>query len=465
MHTLFVFLQHFWLLIGVLGLAAGATVDLGGGGADAAGGSEGSEGGAEQDGGDADESEAGGDGSELEETGGDVDEHAGNDTAGDTSQAAVGGRKLSPALKQHLEEVKAANPAVAKELKGVIFSDQAFRQQFPGGPMEAQRTKQLIERAGGSEGIQRLQKDAQELTAIDAKVAAGDPAVLDFILTSSPDGFSKIMPVALQKFAEKDPEMYQHQMSRVISNTLANAGLVNVLEQLRSSLSNPQKAGGLIDAMVKWARNFDQMAAKPPEKKVDPERQKLELEKKNWTTQKLNETKKAVFSDVRSYNLSSIETRLAREFSAAKRNLAAYKKSDPDSFQLMMENCYTAVDKLAVQDKDFVKAYVAALNAGDRNKALDLAKKRISKIVNDSSVKNAITRVYRAFNKGGKPAPAAAGQRPAGTQQARTPGAIKLAAPPRAEQLDKSPGRTTNAMIDKGEAWLKDGRHVVWDWK
>lgn len=129
---------------------------------------------------------------------------------------AVQNGRITGSGRAALEAVKAISPRLQQELIQGALMHEWFRREFPGGKREVQQLRQLVQDLQGEQGIAELRAVAEGHDALDAKYIAGDPSFIDEI-TFSPEGqqgFVRVMPAALRRFAELAPEHFAHENAK-----------------------------------------------------------------------------------------------------------------------------------------------------------------------------------------------------------------------------------------------------------
>ena len=367
------------------------------------------------------------------------------------TDASGDGRTIPAAIRQHFSELKTQNPALYKQLKGIFFSEREFRNHFPQGPQEAVKLKEFVDTVGGEDGWQGVQDTLKGWEDLDALYSNGDKGFVDKISASDPEAFGQMMPHALEKFAELNQDNYQHLMARVLVNTLGQSPLGRVYQ----ALAGDEKTKALAQELSQWYNGVDSLASKVPERKVDPERQKFEQEKREYEEKKQTEFRENVGKELQSFYLQNIESSLGAEFKARNRNFPQLKTSNPDSYWDMVNSTYNRVRQALSSDKTFVSKFESLLQNGDGEGAKKLAQSRAQRMMAESAKKT-----YNAFNIGSGAATAQA-KSTTETQQQRTTVAptTKLSKQPEPEQIDWN--RTQSGMILDGKAYLKGRKELV----
>jgi hypothetical protein len=355
-----------------------------------------------------------------------------------------------------------------KFVKGLYFANQKLREAYPGGVNEAIKVKQALDAVGGAEGLADFETQRKGWEQIDKDFAEGNPAVLEDLAGDSPEGFVKLMGPALDKLQKVDPEAYNHSLGKIFWNTMQQSGLLNDLGNLEAALGRQDVEGASAQfaRVAEFLKTINGFASKVPEKKVDPEREKFQQERTAWEQQKQTEFQNNVLGETRQYALGKVEAQLTKEFSSRNLSLVKLKTSDPDSYDILLRNCYQAVNNELGKDKDAFSRFSAAIKGGKREDALKLAKSRIDAVFSD-----AVGRTYKAFYRvaGGRQQTQAAAATAAAVAPKVAPGTIRLSKVPQPEQLDKLRmyqkfGKDkTDSMIFNGKGFLK-GKDALYDW-
>lgn len=345
-----------------------------------------------------------------------------------------------------------------KELKAMFFRDKAFKAEFPGGVPEAVQAKQLVEKFGGESGLTEVETELTEWRQMDEKFLKGDPSLPAYLAQQNPEAFTKMMTAGLQEFSKANPEMYQHVLGRVVFNTLRNADAMHAAYTTLSAMKDNPEAQKAAQELAGWYNGIQETASKVPEKKVDERTSALDKRTQELDAREHNSFVQSVNSQALPKLVTGIETELTREMKAAGQNvnLASLKKSDPDGYNLLMENCRAAVKREVLKDQQFIKNYDAALAEKNSAKAMKMLDGKHAKVLPE-----VIGKVYKAFRgistaANPKPNNGAAG----GEGKAAVPaGWVHVSAFPGGHAINHSHPETR--VIDR-KAVLKDGRKVTW---
>ena len=176
------------------------------------------------------------------------------------------GKRLDEKARATIEEIRAKDPALAKELRNALFEVDRFKREVPGGLTEVRELRQAIENLGGEPGIREAQEKLAGWDSFDDQYMAGDPKALEFMLSSpeSQQAFLKLAPMAFNKFEEMNPEGYAAYISqRVIGDALANRIPVAIeLTQHFLAAGDTAKATEEFGKILAWFQGLDATSKK-----------------------------------------------------------------------------------------------------------------------------------------------------------------------------------------------------------
>jgi hypothetical protein len=184
------------------------------------------------------------------------------------AQEQIDGRTLSPEMRKLLGEIKTTNPKLEKQSRGLVCADKQFKEKFPGGLAEAVKLQTKFAELGGEEGIADLATARQELKSIDESAERGDPNFIDSVIEQFPDAFPKLVTHAVNKWADVDPQGYQHQMAQIFVSTLSNGGVLNQLYRMSLALemNNANEAKKIVGEINEWMDGIGKIARTAPTK-------------------------------------------------------------------------------------------------------------------------------------------------------------------------------------------------------
>lgn len=447
----------------------GGAADAGdaGGGGDAGDADSGLDG-AGDEAGDAGDSDAEGIETDEREVEGDeaADTEASDETEG--RAGARDGKKEADAVKKALNKIREADPEAAKTLRSAFFKQEqalsGYRSAFK-TPAEARAAFDVLESAGGEEGIGNLSNEAnsyaRELTAI----AQGNPEILDELATDYPDGLEKLAQPFLSKLREIRPETYDRMSARFVTDALENMGDsgVSVISSIGRALElvadgKQQAAFDQLKLIRQWFADTKKFATTKPAEKNNPavDQRAQELERKEQAIYH-GEVGKAVTSRMNTMVEKHLNPYL-RDAIKAKRGLSMDQKKG------LAQGIFDRLASALRADSKYQDRFKALLSEGDINKIDRYVSSQI-----DLRIRKAVRAEWhsRGFAGGtpsakGKGAAAANGAaRTAGNGNSNV--ATRVSAKPQASEIDWSKDRNRSRYM-LGQATLKNGKIVKWSW-
>lgn len=365
------------------------------------------------------------------------------------TQAKPGVRAdLSSVLKDPAkrEALKAIDPSLPGLLRDAAFGAQQIKKEFPqGGLKEAIQYRDVIKQNGGLQGIQDVKQSVQDYDNLDQLYTEGKPEFVQQIAQGDPDAFERMVPLAIEQFSKQSPEQYQHVMSKVLINTLDSAGFPQILQELYKTGTDEAKA--LIQQAWDKIEGYRGLASKIPEKKVDPERQKLETEKQTWAQQKMQDVEAGV-------NRRSVEHRdslIAKEL----KPFANWQDLDDDRKSAIIREVRARTAKLVNADEGWKNQRQRLLQNGDAEGVARLEKQFL-----DEQIPNIVPRVAKLFwSNPGKPTakPGIQTNKPA---VIAPKGFQMMKSAPDSNKIDRR--ATTRDMVMNNQAILVGGQKVQW---
>ena len=156
---------------------------------------------------------------------------------------ANGQLKLSETARAELDKIKADNPRLAREMRAALFDRQTLLAKVPGGVKEALATIEAYEAEGGSEAVQQIKTELGQWKDLDADFKAGKAEFVNDIAAGNPEAFAKIGPIVMSKLAEVAPEVFTHEVSKVIAADMAASEIPLNLKLLRREIEDPANPG------------------------------------------------------------------------------------------------------------------------------------------------------------------------------------------------------------------------------
>ena len=370
-----------------------------------------------------------------------------------------------------LEKIKAENPALAKQIQTALIRQDKADRALPIGFEKASTIIKDLEQLAypGSEGraveqvLTDIRSEVQGWRDFDAKISKGDPAVIEELATSAPEALQTLVPAALNKFSELNPEAYSALITQPIVSDMNQAEIPLQLTMLRTFIPRlPDSAEkneiiNAYNALSAWFDRLKGLAAKPIAAKANP------------TTGKDGQDKEAVQAarelDLtrREYNTRSIGYGSKLVDSETARIVGATKLTDERKKQILSKVSEELDARLAA-NKDYgqaMRSYLANHNEEGYRRRLHseyhkLIPGAVRRAIDDLGIKPT---QKPGPKPGEKPAVV---KKPAGS--APPEGFEKISGHPRT--ISGMPPidllSTTQGMLMKRTAILRGGRKVRW---
>ncbi len=356
-------------------------------------------------------------------------------------------KDLSPKIKEALK----ANP----ELKASYFQAREYAKAFD-TPEKAIEVSETLDLYGG---IDAIKTDMAEFATTDTMFAAGDPGLIDKWAEMSPDGFAKIVPAALDKLYKVDPEMYSHVGSKMIASYLTQQnGLIQSMSQYYNTLDPKSSEAKLLSNIYSnYLEPIIEMSKKVPEKKVDPERLKLQEEKQSFE----NEKQQIFLNDTATETNKVWSNRLDSELNRYTKG----KNISKEQTEMLKSNIDARFKKLLDKDASAQQQMVSILRSGDKAKYIKYMQSKLEKYM-----PSATDYVWKAFNGVNTIATKEAKKEVKSSSTSNTNSPILVNNIPKPSQIDreatekwaKTQNMTYNQAINKNTVVLKNGKLIKW---
>lgn len=394
----------------------------------------------------------------------DPDAQADPDKPEPQQQAApqIDGRQVPAAIRKALADMKATNPAVAKELNDYVWGYKNLKadiqKNFPEGIKEAIALKSTVEELTGADSIEDFRTEVQELRHLDQQFISGDPEFIKTAVAKFPEGFKKIAPAMMDAWAQSDPDSYDRRMAGIIVATLNQNGFGNNLARAVDFLEmqDPNKENAIIQKVIgmlgEGQKSLSAWSAfstsKPKAPDVDPNaaanaQRQQELDKRETTIFTQGVTK-----DLDVHSSSTIT-----------KELAALKKTVPESARAVFDKqVIDAVWAKMRGESNFSVKFKALMANKDHTGVLKFLQSRGLPYYAEA-VESAYKRLYGTTKFAGAPKPKVAPGAPIAAAPKAAAGWVKFNPP--ANLIDRSKTQERDIVFAK-KAILKDGRKVYW---
>ncbi len=238
-----------------------------------------------------------------------------------------------------MKELIANNPAMAKRLKEMYFTNQRLMKFGPaaeikkikdavdtiGGVDKLISLKNQIDMMGGEAGFQEAQQELSAWRGIDEQWVKGDPALVDHLASVNQSSFESLAPVFFGKLADVNPELYDNIGAQIIYQTFANDGTIMNLNLMRQALSvgDAKLAGQYADAIQSRIGGIQKLAAATPKRKAEDPRAKEWQEKETkYETERTERFQGDVLSRNEQWMNPKINTELSSYLNGAEKKLS-----------------------------------------------------------------------------------------------------------------------------------------------
>jgi hypothetical protein len=402
----------------------------------------------------------------VEETGADTgmsDDVPTDETGGEESLEADGEPLSASKLWRDLKEpLKAVDPKLRSALNKAIHKAEAYEKKFPEGLNHVETAMSAIQQLSDDPALP-MEKVIEEAIAnrdyfrdLDSKFTSGSPEFVAALADAEPNAFQAMMPNALAKFAEVNPEGHSAYIAKATMGYLNEAETPLQFSILRTFL--PQlPAGPVTDQIIAacekifgTVQGLKGFADKPITPKFDPKTPEQPNDGMDVAERETKITLREWNSEFRDSGVNMVMSE------AAKVNVGRTKLTETEQKQVLGKVSEELDARLAV-NKDYGKAMQGYLRAGNKtafNQRLQSERKKLI----PGATRRAVDDVVAARPKGvAKPAAAApakpgavAGAKPlqGATQYSRISGH------PSTQGLKIDLNRTSNSMLVKQQAYV-----------
>jgi hypothetical protein len=366
------------------------------------------------------------------------------------------GKPSQAALKSAFQKLRELDPKLAEHIRGQYHLEGSIRSMFPGGVQEARALKETFDTLGGEEGITTLRTEAQEYADELAMVSEGNPKVVDNIFASSPEGAAKLTEYSFSKLRNVNPERYAAISMSGFSDVLRQNGFPDGVNTMAAAIGalvediangKQERAHDQASNLSAWFKKFQQMGAKPAgQQEVDPRQKELDTREQTIRQQEEANFRTGFNTKLNSELVIPSFKKMMGEFFKGK-NLTTEQK------QRIEKNFYTDLAEEFSKDDAFKSKRDIVLKRKDEKALMNLYRPRLEEIA---------PKVFKSVTVGlgWRRAPNATDNLGNGNGNANP---AMLAAKPRSEDInwDKDKSR---ARFMRGEATLRNGKEVKWDW-
>jgi hypothetical protein len=362
-------------------------------------------------------------------------------------EVAADGRKMPDSIKKAIAALKPTNPEAAKEIKGLFFANQEYRNVFA-KPADAVAAKTLIDEVGGHEGIQQIQSEREEWNTIDRDFSEGKKEFVTSLADGNPDAFLKTAPHVINEFAQRAPDQYQYYANNVAYNTVlrepgVEAGLA-ALSQLHGQLAEAPWAQQAIASVVNGIVGLKERAAQFEQKRTDPREEQLKQRETQFEQKRRADFEGGIASQAENYLKDKMQPEIDR--------VVGNRKVDPEAMKGYQRMVNEEVMRRLGDIPGFSDRLEAHYRTGDAKKSVEYIQSQYNRILPEAA------KVISPFLRNIAPAK----QSPAATTNGKgaarpaVAGEVTLREMPEWKDIDFS--KCDTADVAAGHAVLKNGK-------
>jgi hypothetical protein len=302
-------------------------------------------------------------------------------------------------LPQWIRNLKTTDPAAFKEAKGIFFGKRSIDEKLK--DFDVDKTRAFLEEHGGQDGILQnlteMRGKAEELDGVYDALKSGNAAeLLKEVAETWPEAIPQLGKQAVDRWAQVDPEGWQHAMSQVMAATISQSGVPMFLERMGMMLEfgKTEEVAKAIADLKQWTGSFAQ--AKAPERTASRQPDNKLSEREQAISQREN----AIFTQDVQRDVDSFRSPLITQ---ELKDFIANAPADAEKKQLAEEKVIAEVQKRMAADKDLQKKLDGFWQRRDRDGFLRLAKSREATLIKDIAPK--VGRTIYGSPKAAAPAP------------------------------------------------------------
>jgi hypothetical protein len=402
----------------------------------------------------------------------------GNEGSVDGEASSLRGAELYHAVKDSL---KGLDPKLSRSIRNALhMADKANRftnGDIDGIPKAFEALRSLADDPDGGytpeQIVQSAIEERQFWRDFDDSFAKGDTKIIDMMVTENPDSFQKLVIPAIDKFAEMNPEGYSSLVARSTKGYFDESGMpieFSIIDTFLPSMPDFPGKQRFVEALQKIWGVYDsigKMASKPVGPKATagaPEnRGGLDQREESIAQREMMATKRDWDGNTQKPGLDMRESEITRVATQQKVTL-----TDADK-QKIRDGVREELNARLAADSRYGQAMRGYLQAGNRKAYADRALSEYKKLIPGITRRHAQAVIDEKKAKPAVRQPNAA--RPAAQRQTANNGGAAggnlvqwLPGHPRTIGKVVDLNRTTNAMLQRKEAYLKGDKNLS-KWK
>jgi hypothetical protein len=394
-----------------------------------------------------------------------------SDNQGDTdSGESLRGSALWRDVKSATQAGKPLNPKQLSALNKVIHRSEAIESKYPEGLSAIEQRmaslKPLIEDEAipFEEAIQKISQERAYFREFDNLFTSGKPEFVDKLSDASPEAFQNIAPAVFRKYAEVNPDGYSAYVAQAVVSHMNSAQVPMQFQVLEAfwpqvpDFPGKQQFQKALASVIDWTDSLKGMAAKKIEQKAIPGTgdQPAGPEREQQLAQReMNVTRMDWNASVKAEGVSFV-------MSEAQKAAGKVALSEKER-QTVLAKVGEELEARLTADKRYGEAMQGYLKANNRSSYLQRIQSERKKLI-PGAVRRAVDDVIAARPKAAPKAPAAQNSAPRKTSDPALTGAVqfrRIAGPPRTLGMTVDLGKTTHAMLEKRQAFIKGEKNPV----
>ncbi len=387
--------------------------------------------------------------------------------SGEPDQKTVRAREDAQrtAITKYLRELRgdAKMKDVAEALNKAYFRDSEYQKLFPNMD-ELRNLKSTLDIMGGPEVISKLQDLEIGVEAMDRMVDEGNPQIIQDMATESPDGFKKLVPIALGELEKLDARAYAEALRPHLVRGISQSGLDGSVSSTLQLLAKAYNATDPEHSRFYLEQAHSQMAQVDQWLKSMAEN--MQVDKNSTIGQPSAPTGAQKTTSGPQIDMESVRNGASewakKEFQASLKPFLQNRKMGDATINDLINGIAMEVDSRLSQDADFQEKLGAWARSGKTDRVLAWVKNGIDRVKADAT-RAVWERRYGGVKPAAQPTPQKAAPANNNTQKTVKKEAVTLQLPkrPPMDQLDMSRDPDRLLYITH-RGYMKDGRMVQW---
>jgi hypothetical protein len=373
-----------------------------------------------------------------------------------TEQPASPPKEPAPAdIVRMLKELAKERPdfaPVAKNLQDSFYATKAYREIFENID-NARSLHATMEAVGGAEGLLDLQTRVEDLDNIDRMAHEGDPQLMMALAAEEPEGFKKLVPVALEQLERLDSKAYDTALRMPLIKALEASGMrqtmaraVRFLQAGHSDLAQQE-----IASVAEWLNGLNEELQKAPQQPAFQPSGPMQR------TQQDDPAQEAFSNQIVTEGNAWLEQRIQAALKPLSKGLSEGAVSD------LAQGVMNELDKELGKNSTYQKQLTTLRKSLDADRTLRYIKANadplIQRLANTVYSRRYTGPARAAVQQTGQPAQPQVNQ-----QVAARPGSPRLMPKmPTPDQIDHD--KTDMRLLMTHKAYLRDGTLVTWPWR